>query len=70
MHMVVKPVAKKSDAPAPSAPGSQIPAGGGAQAPPVNPFGGMGGFGGFPSMMAGGGPSGMGGLNLDPNAIS
>jgi len=30
----------------------------------------MGGFGGFPGMMSGGGPSGMGGLNMDPNAIS
>jgi len=30
----------------------------------------MGGFGGFPSMMSGGGLSGMGGLNMDPAAIS
>jgi len=29
----------------------------------------MGGFGGFPGMMSGGGASGMGGMNLDPNAI-
>ena len=30
----------------------------------------MGGFGGMPGMAAGGGPSGLGGMNMDPNMMS
>ena len=34
-------------------------------------MGGMGGMGGIPPNLAsGGGPSGLGGLNMDPNMIS
>ena len=74
VHLVNKPNPAKPapSASAPQATASSSPSApsGAAAGPAFNPFGGMGGFGGFPSMMSGGGASGMGGLNLDPNAIS
>ena len=82
IHLVNKP-AKKKPAPAPAtAPtggatttpttGTGAGTGTGTTPPPgglpgMGAFGGMGG--GFPSMLSGGGPTGMGGLNMDPNQI-
>ena len=72
MHMVYKAAQKKVDAPAPAggSSSSTFASPGSASQAPLNPMGGMAGFGGFPGMMSGGGLSGMGGLNMDPNGIS
>jgi hypothetical protein len=65
MHMVSKPSGKKVESKPSTEGSSEVP----SSSSQPNPFGGMGGFGGFPGMMSGGGASGMGGMNLDPNAI-
>jgi len=70
IHLVNKPAAGKKPDTKPAASSASIPAASPLGGAPLNPMGGMGGFGGFPSMMSGGGLSGMGGMNLDPNMIS
>ena len=80
IHLVRKPAPKTSK---PAATSGQVPsaastpssnigeaASGASTTTPPNPFAGLGGMGGsLPGMSSGGGLSGMGGMNIDPNTI-
>lgn len=68
IHLVYKPAPKQASegAPKSSEPSTQ-PSASSSRPAAFNPLGGAGGFSGFPSMMSGGGPTGLGGLNMDPN---